>query len=57
MEFGAGQQKLVNPDLWEVVEFALVRVRAQGFYQCKVSEEIWIFIFPVLTCSSPGPVG
>lgn len=30
----AGQEKVINLDPREVVEFALVRVRAQGFYQC-----------------------
>lgn len=34
MDLAAGQEKVINLDLREVVEFALVRVRTQGFHQC-----------------------
>lgn len=34
MDLAAGQEKVINLDLREVVEFVLVRVRAQGFHQC-----------------------
>lgn len=45
MDLVAGQEKVINLDPREVVEFALVRVRVQGFHQCWISEKIWIIYF------------
>lgn len=56
MDLAAGQEKAINLDLREVLEFVLVR-GLRGFISVRSLRKSGLFIFPCVFMSFSGPVG